>query len=383
MFKRSLKVINLLIYFSIFLLPALILVTAYDLATVASSSKITNPTQTLNGNKITVSTVLTIRNTGPFNINADLISSIRSNQGIWIGVTGLKLAIPPDSQVKSVPVAVEIDLDTVTEDDVKRLAFNSENFTIEVSANVGMSPIISLGAEISGQATWLPPLHNLIIDTPIVREISTTQIKMEVPLSFENQSPFFPINGVGIIRLFESMGHDGEETIKISAQPGTKWSGSTLITIAPPTDVKELMLNDATLKYRGDLELTLTDYPVAMKALSQSFELDWGAPIKSPQVQTSLTPVNSTHTRIKGTMSFLNNNHSFTLDGEITPKLVNGAGNTWICKTQRVNVVPGSASSLSLEAVVPNNQLPVNGLKLVLGIETSSESYDLEVSPLG
>ena len=114
--------------------------TAYDIASVASSIKIANPTQTMTGSKITVSTVLTIRNTGPFDINAGITPSIRSSQGIWVGVTGPKLAIPPDSQVKSIPVAVEIDLSTVTEDDAKRLAFNSENFTIEVSANVGIHP---------------------------------------------------------------------------------------------------------------------------------------------------------------------------------------------------------------------------------------------------
>ena len=383
MYKRSLTGLNLLIFISIFILPALIFATAYNIASVASTIKIANPTQTITGSKITISTVLTIKNPGPFNINAGITPSIRSSQGTSVGVTGPKLAIPADSQVKSIPVALEIDLGTVTEDDAKRLAFNPENFSIEVSVNVGMSPIISLGAEVSAQATWLPPLHNLTIGVPVVREASPTQIKIEVPLYFENQSPFFTVNGAGIIRLFDPTDQVGEGTIKISAKPGTKWSESTLITVVTPTNKEGLLLNDAVLKYRGDLELTLTDYPVVIKALSQGFELDWGAPIKNPQVQTSSTPVNSTHTRIKGTLSFLNNNRSFTLDGAITPKLLNGAGNTWIGKTQRVHVVPGSAGSLSLEVVVPNNQLPVSGLRLVLGIETTSESFDLEVGSLG
>ena len=132
MYKRSLTGLNLLILFSIFILPALIFATAYDIASVASTIKIANPTQTLTGSKVTASTVLTIRNTGPFSINADITPSIRSDQGTWIGVTAPKLAIPADSQVKSIPVAVEIDLGTVTEDDAKRLVFNPENFTIKV-----------------------------------------------------------------------------------------------------------------------------------------------------------------------------------------------------------------------------------------------------------
>jgi hypothetical protein len=383
LYKSSLRGLNLLILVSIFILPALIFLTAYNIASVANSIKIANPTQTLTGSKITVSTVLTIRNTGPFEINAGITPSIRSDHGTWIGVTGPKLAIPADSQVKSIPIAVEIDLSTVTEDDAKRLAFNSENFTIEISANVGMSPIISLGAEVSAKATWLPPLHNLTIGTPVVREASPTQIKIELPLSFENQSPFFTVNGVGIIRLFDSTDQTGEGTIKISAKPGTKWSESTQITLAPPTNIKDLLLNDATLNYQGNLELTLTDYPVVMKALSQNIELDWGAPIKNPQIQTSSTPVNSTHTRIKGTMNFLNNNHFLTLDGAITPKLVNVVGDTWIGKTQQIHVVPGSTGSLSLDVVVPNNQLPERGLRLVLNIESTSGFFDLEVGSFG
>jgi hypothetical protein len=82
-------------------------------------------------------------------------------------------------------------------------------------------------------------------------------------------------------------------------------------------------------------------------------------------------------------MSFVNSNQFLTLDGAITPKLVNGAGGVWAGKTQQVHVVPGSAGSISLDVAVPNNQLPVSSLRLVLGIKTASGSFDLEVGSLG
>jgi len=107
LYKTSLRGLNLLFFVSVFILPGFILVTAYDIAYMASSIKIANPTQTMSG-KITMSTVLTIRNTGLFDINLGITPSIRSNRGTYVGVTGSKLPIPPDSHVKSIPVAVEI-----------------------------------------------------------------------------------------------------------------------------------------------------------------------------------------------------------------------------------------------------------------------------------
>ena len=375
--------LNLLILLSILLLPALLSASIYNVTWVASSIKIANPTQTLNGAKVTVSTVLTIRNMGPFPIEAGLTASIRGDLGTWVGVTAPKLSIPADSQLRSIPVSVEIDLSAVSEDDAKRLAFSPENFTVTVSATVSMLPIVSLGAEASAKATWLPPLHNFTIGTPLVAEVNPTQIKFEVPISFENQSPFFALRGNGIIRLFDSNDqYVGEGTITVSAQPRTEWSGSAPIMVTAPMDLGDLLLNDAVLKYRADLEFTLTDYNMMMKALSQGIELEWGAPIKNPHAQTSLTPVNSTHTRITGALSFTNGNRFLTLDGAITPKLVNGAGETWAGKTQQIRVVPGSAVSLTIGVVVPNSQL-LGGLRIVLGYKTKTLSFDLEVGPLG
>jgi len=375
--------LNLLILISILLLPALLSASIYNVAWVANSIKIANPTQTLNGAKVTVSTVLTIRNMGPFPIEAGLTASIRGDLGTWVGVTAPKLSIPADSQLRSIPVAVEIDLSSVSEDDVKRLAFNPENFTVTVSATVSMLPIVSLGAEASAKATWLPPLHNFTIGTPLVADVNPTQIKLKVPFSFENQSPFFALRGTGIIRLFDSNDqYVGEGTITVSAQPRTEWSGSAPIMVTAPMDLGDLLLNDEVLKYRADLEFTLTDYNMVMKALSQGIELEWGAPIKNPQTQTSLAPVNSTHTKISGALSFTNGNRFLTLDGVITPKLVNSAGETWAGKTQQVRVVPGSAVSLTMGVVVPNSQL-LSGLRIVLGYKTKTLSFDLEVGPLG
>lgn len=382
--KRIFTLLNLLIFVSILILPTLIFLSAVNVAGMVGSIQLANPTQSLMDGKLTVSSILTVSNPGPFDVDASFTVSIKGNQGTQIGVTGPNLVIAAGSQKQGIPVAVEIDLSKVSEDDARRLAFNSENFTIEVSAKASMPPITSVGAEVSAQVAWLPPIYNLTIGTPFVIEANPNQITLEVPVSFENHSPFFAVNGAGVVKLFDSTNQQvGEGTINISAQPKTSWIGSTVIKASPPTNIESLLLNDTTLRYRVESEFTLTDYPVTLSGISQSFELDWGALIRNPKVQTSYTPVNSTHTRITGKLSFTNNNRYLTLDGTITPKMVNALGETWVGDAQRVDALPGSATSLSLEVIVPNSQLLVGGLRLVLGIETAYGSLDLGAVSLG
>jgi hypothetical protein len=327
--------------------------------------------------------VLTIRNPGPFNAEAGITASVKGSQGTPISVTAPKLTVKAGSPLQRIPVSVEIDLSKVSEEDVKRLASRSENFIIELSANIGIPPITSLAAEATAQITWLPPIHNFTVGQPIIRGMTPTQIKVEVPFSFDNQSPFFTVNEESLISVFNSTGQQvGGGTLIISAQPSTKWSDSAKITLSPPTNLGDLLLKDATLRYRADVDFSLSGLPIATK-LSKNIVLNWGAPIKNPQITTTLVPVNSTHTKVIATLSFKNNNNYLTVDGSITPKLVKASGNTWMGNTQQVQVTPGESASLNFSVIVPNSQLMSTPVKVVLGIETQLGSVDLEVGSIG
>jgi hypothetical protein len=375
--------LNLLILLSLLLVPALVILTANNVAEIASSIKLDNTTQSLNNGKFTLSSVLTIRNPGPFNAEAGITASVKGSQGTPISVTAPKLTVKAGSPLQRIPVSVEIDLRKVSEEDVKRLASRSENFIIELSANIGIPPITSLAAEATAQITWLPPIHNFTVGQPIIRGMTPTQIKVEVPFSFDNQSPFFTVNEESLISVFNSTGQQvGGGTLIISAQPSTKWSDSAKITLSPPTNLGDLLLKDATLRYRADVDFSLSGLPIATK-LSKNIVLNWGAPIKNPQITTTLVPVNSTHTKVIATLSFKNNNNYLTVDGSITPKLVKASGNTWMGNTQQVQVTPGESASLNFSVIVPNSQLMSTPVKVVLGIETQLGSVDLEVGSIG
>ena len=383
MIKKILTLLNVLIFISLFLLPTLLLLSANNIIGVASSIKLDDPTPSFKDGKLTLSSTLTIRNPGPFNVQAGITASVTGNRGTEIGITGPQLNVETGSQERRIPVTVEIDLSTISEEDVRRLASNSENFTVEVSAHISLMPIASVIADATAQTQWLPPIHNLTVGKPTVKEASPTQITLEVPFSFENQSPFFALEGEGVISVFDSTDHQvGGGVIKFSFQPSTKWSDSAQIALSPPTNVRDLLLNEATFKYRTDEQITLKGFPVTL-TMSQSLDLEWGVLIKSPQVHTSYTPLNSTHTRITATLSFLNNNRFITMDGAITPRLVNNSGGTWVGNTQQLHVPPGGTASLNIEMVVPNSQLTIGSPRLVLGVETKLGSIDLEVTSLG
>jgi hypothetical protein len=379
---KGLTILNVLILLSLLLLPTLLILTAYNVAGVVGSIKLDNTTQSLEGGKFTLSSVLTIRNPGPFNAEADVAASVEGSGGTPISVSAPQLSVEPGNQPQRIPVSVVIDLSRVSAEDARRLASNSENFTIEVSAHAGLQPITSMAVEATAQVTWLPPIHNPAIGQPTLKDVTPTQITVNVPFTFENQSPFFAVDGEGIISLFNSTDHQvGAGTLKVSSQPSTKWNGSAEITLSPPTNLQDLLLKDARLKYRAEIEFTLAGFPTTTK-LSKTIALDWGAPIENPKLTTSQAPVNSTHTRVTATLSFLNNNQILTIDGSITPKLVDGSGDTWVGKAQLLHSSPGEATSLSFDMVIPNSQL-MNSPKLVLGVETQLGSTNLEAGSLG
>jgi hypothetical protein len=276
-----------------------------------------------------------------------------------------------------------IDLSKLSEKDVGRLASNPESFTIEVSAHIGIQPITSLTAEAIAQVNWLPPMKNLTLGQPIVRDANKKQVTLEVPFSFENQSPFFAFDSEGVVSVFDSSDQQvGSGVLKISSQPSTRWSDSVKIVLSLPANTEDLLLNDATFKYRVEEVFTLKGLPVTTR-MDQNITVDWGAPINDRQISSSYSPLNSTHTRVMATLSFLNSNRFITAEGSVTARLVNDSGLSWVGSTQPLNVAPGGTASLNFDVVIPNSLLISENPRLILGVDTQIGSIDLEATSLG
>jgi hypothetical protein len=149
-----------------------------------------------------------------------------------------------------------------------------------------------------------------------------------------------------------------------------------------PTNTEDLLLKDATFRYRVEEDFTLKGLPVTTR-MDQNITVDWGAPIKDLQISTSYSPVNSTHARVMATLSFLNSNRFITADGSVTARLVNDSGISWVGSTQPLNVAPGGTASLNFDVVIPNSLLISESPRLILGVDTQIGSIDLEANSLG
>jgi hypothetical protein len=383
MYKKSLTGLNILIIISLLILPSVIYISVINVEEVANSIKLNKITSTYSENKLTLSSTLTIKNPGPFNVEADFTSTVEGNQGTQILVTGQKIQVPANSPSQDIPVSIEVDLSKITDEDVKRLAINPENFTVGISASIGLQPITSIGAEATATINWLPPMHNFTIGAPTIKEVLPTKTTVEIPISFENQSTFFTIDAETIVKIFDQSNQKiSEQTIKITSEPKTKWRNTITLTVPPPNNIQRLLQEDTTIKYTAETIFGLTNYPINSTRITH-FDLKWGALIKNPQIQTSAVPLNATHTKLTAQLSFLNNNRYITIEGTITPKIVNQTGGTWTASTQQIHTPPNTNAALNFEWTIPNSQLTSNQLKLVLGIQTQLGSTDLEVTTLG
>ncbi len=383
MMKKGLTLLNLLILVSLFILPTIIVLTANNIAGIANSIKLAEPTPTFKDGVLTLSSILTIRNSGPFNIEAGITGTAKGDQGTQIGVTNTQLQVKTGTEEQKIPVNLVIDLTTLSEKDATRLASNPENITIEASAHVGIQPITTLTAEATAQVNWLPPMSNLTVGQPILRDANKKQVTVEVPFSFENQSPFFGFEGDGVISVFNSSNQQvGGGVLKIQSQPSTKWSDSGKIVLSLPANADYLLLKDATFRYRVEEAFTLKSFPITTR-MNQNITIDWGAPISNRQISTSYSPINSTHIRVLTTLSFLNNNRFITADGSVTPRLVNDSGQSWVGTTQPLKVAPGGTATLNFDVTIPNSLLISGNPRLVLGVDTQIGSIDLEANSLG
>lgn len=381
--KKGLTLLNLLILVSLFILPTIIVLTANNIAGIANSIKLAEPTPTFKDGVLTLSSILTIRNPGPFNIEAGITGTAKGDQGTQIGVTNTQLQVKTGTEEQKIPVNLVIDLTTLSEKDATRLASNPENITIEASAHVGIQPITTLTAEATAQVNWLPPMSNLTVGQPILRDANKKQVTVEVPFSFENQSPFFGFEGDGVISVFNSSNQQvGGGVLKIQSQPSTKWSDSGKIVLSLSANADYLLLKDATFRYRVEEAFTLKSFPITTR-MNQNITIDWGAPISNRQISTSYSPINSTHIRVLTTLSFLNNNRFITADGSVTPRLVNDSGQSWVGTTQPLKVAPGGTATLNFDVTIPNSLLISGNPRLVLGVDTQIGSIDLEANSLG
>lgn len=253
---------------------------------VAGSLRLGEVNQTYSDGMLRVYTTLSARNPGPFDVYGEVTASLRSEGGVSVGVNTTKILIGVGSESESIPVEVMMDLSQLTEGEeggnegAAFLAFNPDRFTLEVSARLGMAPVISVDAVVKAKVEWLPPVHNLTFGTPLIENVNSGEITVLVPVSFENLSPYLPVNGMGKIDVFDSQDRlVGRGFVFLSVEPGMKWSKLISVAVSPPDDIKGLMFNETVLRYTADVDVDLTDLDMTVEGFERDFEFEWLPPV--------------------------------------------------------------------------------------------------------
>ncbi|MDH5448139.1 MAG: hypothetical protein OEY24_05735 [Candidatus Bathyarchaeota archaeon] len=94
--------------------------------------------------------------------------------------------------------------------------FDDSNFTLYGSIYLNYANLIPFGFEANATIPWGAPLFNFTTDMPEYSAYNTTHLGVNVPISFQNHSPYFTVTGTIRIEIFNDRNQlMGEDTASI------------------------------------------------------------------------------------------------------------------------------------------------------------------------
>jgi hypothetical protein len=142
----------------------------------------------------TVSLPFSFNNTGLYDISdLNITTCIADYNGTLISAsTTFVPLIPHGNNVKETH-NVSISLDNIVSKNLTYLFFNSGNFSIEIFEGLKFANIFPFQISINTTMPWGAPLNNFSIGEVTFDLINQ---KIIIPLSFENESPYFDVGGI-------------------------------------------------------------------------------------------------------------------------------------------------------------------------------------------
>jgi hypothetical protein len=84
--------------------------------------------------------------------------------------------------------------------------FNDSNFTLYGSIHLNYANLIPFGFETNKTIPWGAPLFNFTIGMPEYSTYDTAHLRINVPINFQNHSPYFSVTGTIHVEIFNSRG---------------------------------------------------------------------------------------------------------------------------------------------------------------------------------
>lgn len=84
--------------------------------------------------------------------------------------------------------------------------FNDSNFTLFSSVQLNYASLIPFALKTNITIPWGAPLHNFTAGVPEYTVYNTTHLRVQVPIKFQNNSPYFNVTGTIRIEILNSAG---------------------------------------------------------------------------------------------------------------------------------------------------------------------------------
>ena len=196
------------------------------------------PIMTSTEEDFTVTLPILFDNNGYYNIadfNVTTLIADYENRQISKATTYIAQIPPKNSATVFHNVSFNLDEIIIQED----YLFNDSNFTLYGSINLNYANLIPFGFEANKTIPWGAPLFNFTSGTPEYSTYNATHLRVNVPIGFQNHSPYFSVTGTIRIEILNDR-HQliGEGTTSLDVPSNAIYDGAieTLVNAAMVTE---------------------------------------------------------------------------------------------------------------------------------------------------
>jgi len=369
------KILNVAIVVSVLLAFTILGVFVWNIVQVSSSISIGKPSMKFLDSKIELP--INISNLGPFSIHEISVKVIVFDEyGVKIleGTTE-PLKVEPASTLQT-KIVMNLNVSTLP---LEKLLTENENLSVKANVSISVLPVVKVTGKFMYELTWDAPLRELKIEKPKVSFYNATRLQVLLPISFENENRFVPVDTKVEVRVFNATSNVqvGLGYINIKAPPTSSFSGNLTTLVKLDRSTVSLLFNDKLLRFRVEFTGTYGNASISFRRL---FNLSWGAPISNLKVGIpSLHLYNLTHIKFVLPFNFTNNSEFITANGSLRGVALDLKNNVvGIVEPLSFNVTPKKFFSGELVGYIETSVLTEKAVILKLTLQTSFGSVEIE-----
>lgn len=202
------------------------------------------PTMTSTDENLTVTLPVVFDNKGYYNIaDLNITTSIADYENRQISNATTYIAQIPAKNNATVFNNVTFNLNEIMM--LTDYLFNDSNFTLYGSIRLNYANLIPFGFDANRTIPWGAPLFNFTIGIPEYTAYNITHLRVNVPISFQNHTPYFDVTGNIRVEILNN-GRQllGEGTVSVDVPSNAIYSGEM-----------ETLVNAAMITGRGQVRV--------------------------------------------------------------------------------------------------------------------------------